>query len=248
MKSFYVAFTILLYLTSGVLFGDNKELYLVESGQRMNGPDVERLQKYLLYNGVDIGPDGVDGWFGTDTDKALRQFQKSKKLPVTGRIVITDIPRELKFQTELKEWPADKAPPRKTAFSKRSVAEGVVKTRFGKITVKAESQYEEELMHLALSPDERFLTYTSFSPMIDMQVSEPLIVTDTLTGGYVTVNGLQILELREGNKFEKIFLETDYSRILDYYWISEKALYITAEVTPYKGKVILATGVLTVKQ
>jgi hypothetical protein len=238
----------MLCLCTGVLFGQNKELYLVESGQRMNGPDVERLQKYLIFNGFDIGPDGVDGWFGADTDKALRQFQKSKKLPVTGRIVITDIPRELKFQTELKEWPADKVPPKKTAFSKRPVVQGVVKTRFGKITVKADPQYEEEIMHLALSHNERFLTYTAFSPMVDMQISEPLVVTDILTGDSIVVNGLHILELREGNKFEKIFLETDYSRILDYYWISEKALYITAEVTPYKGEVILAAGVLTVKQ
>jgi peptidoglycan hydrolase-like protein with peptidoglycan-binding domain len=249
MKSGFFMMLFIIFLCTGVIFAqNNKELFLVKSGQRMSGPDVERLQKYLAYNGIDIGPDGVDGWFGKDTDKALREFQKKQKLKVTGRIDVKDIPQELDLKTALKEWDADK-PPQKRDFSKRLVKEGVIKTWFGKITVKADPQYEEELFELALSPSERFVTYLAFSPMIDMQLGQPLVVTDILTGKNYAVNALQIFtDLNDEYEFGKLFTETDSSQILTYYWISDNELYMAVEVNPYEGKSLRASGVLVIKR
>jgi len=55
------------------------------------GHYVEIAQGYLVSLGYDLGPygpnkDGVDGKFGTITDKAAREFQKSEGLKVDGLI------------------------------------------------------------------------------------------------------------------------------------------------------------------
>jgi len=45
---------------------------------------VRAAQLYLTYLGY--GPGGVDGWFGTGTQKALIKFQKASGLDPTGRL------------------------------------------------------------------------------------------------------------------------------------------------------------------
>lgn len=49
------------------------------------GAGVKTLQKRLVALGYDIGKYGVDGDFGKDTEKAVKQFQIANKLPLTGK-------------------------------------------------------------------------------------------------------------------------------------------------------------------
>jgi cell wall-associated NlpC family hydrolase len=55
-------------------------------GRGANGAWVERLQRKLEKRGFDLGPDGVDGEFGRDTEKAVKAFQKEAGLKVTGKV------------------------------------------------------------------------------------------------------------------------------------------------------------------
>lgn len=48
------------------------------------GPDVVTLQRILLARGYSVGPDGADGDFGANTDKAVRDFQRAHGLTVDG--------------------------------------------------------------------------------------------------------------------------------------------------------------------
>ena len=75
----------------------SEELYLRPSGSRFNGFHVAQLQKVLMYHGYDLGADGADGWFGSMTDRALRNYQADRNIEVTGRIAVRDIP-------ELPQW------------------------------------------------------------------------------------------------------------------------------------------------
>jgi peptidoglycan hydrolase-like protein with peptidoglycan-binding domain len=47
----------------------------------MQGKDVRRVQEALKRAGINIEP---DGFFGNDTDKAVRQFQQQNSLTVDG--------------------------------------------------------------------------------------------------------------------------------------------------------------------
>jgi GH24 family phage-related lysozyme (muramidase) len=49
----------------------------------MQGEDVRRIQEALKRTGINIEP---DGFFGNDTDKAVRQFQQQKRLEVDGAV------------------------------------------------------------------------------------------------------------------------------------------------------------------
>lgn len=49
-------------------------------------PAVQEAQILLLNAGNDVGPDGADGYFGDNTLKAVKEFQKKSGLPVTGKI------------------------------------------------------------------------------------------------------------------------------------------------------------------
>ena len=49
------------------------------------GPDVKEMQSRLIALGFSCGPDGADGEFGDNTEKAVKAFQKAKGLTVNGR-------------------------------------------------------------------------------------------------------------------------------------------------------------------
>jgi len=50
----------------------------------MQGDDVRAVQQALLRAGYSLGPAGVDGLYGPDTEAAVRGFQLANGLPVTG--------------------------------------------------------------------------------------------------------------------------------------------------------------------
>jgi chitosanase len=60
---------------------DGSERVLFLRRPRMRGNDVERLQRALAFP-----EDQVDGVFGTNTDRAVREFQASQGLKVDGKV------------------------------------------------------------------------------------------------------------------------------------------------------------------
>lgn len=50
------------------------------------GEQVKSLQALLIGYGYNCGPEGVDGSFGSSTDKAVRQYQKDRGLEVDGSV------------------------------------------------------------------------------------------------------------------------------------------------------------------
>jgi hypothetical protein len=65
-------------------------LYLRDPELRFSGEQVRALQKFLLFHGSDLGPDGMDGWFGTDTQAALIEYQRKMNLKPDGIIMIRE--------------------------------------------------------------------------------------------------------------------------------------------------------------
>ena len=45
---------------------------------------MRALQQLLILRGCGVGPDGADGEFGVNTEKALRKFQRKKGIEETG--------------------------------------------------------------------------------------------------------------------------------------------------------------------
>ena len=53
---------------------------------KMNGEPVERLQRRLLELGYQLPLYGTDGWFGSETDAAVREFQRRNGLVIDGNV------------------------------------------------------------------------------------------------------------------------------------------------------------------
>lgn len=62
--------------------GSGVQLPVLQKGSK--GPAVETLQILLIGNGFSCGSSGADGYFGADTDVALRRFQKAHGLDADG--------------------------------------------------------------------------------------------------------------------------------------------------------------------
>ena len=60
---------------------DGRERVLFLTRPKMRGDDVERLQRALAFP-----EDQVDGIFGTDTDRAVREFQANQSLKADGKV------------------------------------------------------------------------------------------------------------------------------------------------------------------
>ena len=60
----------------------NISLTMLRKGAK--GEQVKTLQRLLIAMGYDLGKYGADGDFGSATDKAVRAFQKDKKIGVDG--------------------------------------------------------------------------------------------------------------------------------------------------------------------
>lgn len=52
--------------------------------QGSRGEDVRAMQALLILRGYPVGPDGADGDFGGNTDRALRSFQQVRGLELDG--------------------------------------------------------------------------------------------------------------------------------------------------------------------
>jgi hypothetical protein len=68
------------------------------------GPDVVVLQKRLMALGYNIGPDGADGFWGSDTQHAVQVFQYNNHLIEDGIIMPTDPDIENSGQTWKALW------------------------------------------------------------------------------------------------------------------------------------------------
>jgi hypothetical protein len=78
------------------LAGD--ELLRYQEPDRMSGPEVLKMQKLLLHGGFALGPEGVDGWFGPNTERALKAWQNREGQTVTGEYSPTEVPLDLYWQ------------------------------------------------------------------------------------------------------------------------------------------------------
>jgi hypothetical protein len=58
--------------------------YVVHKGDK--GKGVLEIQEYLLKLKYDIGPKGKDGFFGPDTEAAVKKFQQDNNLVVDGKV------------------------------------------------------------------------------------------------------------------------------------------------------------------
>jgi len=56
----------------------------LQEPNRMNGPKVEFLQRRLLELGYQLPTSGADGWFGPETEAAVKEFQRRNGLEVDG--------------------------------------------------------------------------------------------------------------------------------------------------------------------
>lgn len=60
--------------------------YITLTSPLQRGPDIKEWQEQMIENGYDLGPDGADGIFGTNSHQALLKFQKDQKLEADGVI------------------------------------------------------------------------------------------------------------------------------------------------------------------
>jgi peptidoglycan hydrolase-like protein with peptidoglycan-binding domain len=60
----------------------NVEMPIIKKGSK--GGFVKTLQRLLVALGYSCGSSGIDGDFGSATDKAVRAYQKKKNLGVDG--------------------------------------------------------------------------------------------------------------------------------------------------------------------
>lgn len=84
------------------------------------GDDVKKLQKDLINMGYDVGPDGADGDYGTNTNNAVMKFQRQHHIePVDGevgddtRAVLKEILEKSDNETSAEPIPDDKIPRQK---------------------------------------------------------------------------------------------------------------------------------------
>lgn len=227
--------------------GPQDELYLCDPEPRLHGDQVRELQRSLAFFGMDIGSDGIDSWFGADTDRALREYQNERNLNRTGRISIQDIPPIPMW------WPAsestrdtvnEKDIP-ESAYSGTSINSSgldslTVTSRFGSIDIPVlKGGYTRD--GFLLSPDSRFIVSHSVHPA-DSQ--DAVSLWDIVSGQSFTFFAEEAL-LDEG--YQGLRQGFTSPRIHDFYWISDDRLCIVVTAVedsdgPVKGLIIVRPG------
>jgi hypothetical protein len=233
-KLFFIIFLSILFHPVIHLPADEpEELYLVSEGDRFHGESVLRLQKFLVYEGFTIGPDGVDGWFGQDTDKALRQYQEVNKLPVTGKIAVSDIPAELSWVTSLKPIEANSFPPLWEQDLRVLKETGRYRTWYGTFTLPFSHDPDLQYELVELSPNQRFYCTLVYSPMMEQQMGQPLYVYDILTEKSRMISALDMYAHRmEEEDYIELYNRTENSEYAKVRWTrgSNLAIWVTVYV------------------
>ena len=70
--------------TEGFWQDDNRPRILRLRRPLMRGGDVKRVQQALINLGYSLAPDGVDGFYGSVTETAVKKFQQDKGIDVDG--------------------------------------------------------------------------------------------------------------------------------------------------------------------
>jgi len=179
----------------------DEELYLRDPDPRFNGPQVKELQRFLLFCGEDIGSDGMDGWFGKDTQAALISYQASRGLEQTGRITPSDFSIPLiwtpyllsTFNRGLEEGPfpghADEA------IDYRPTPEGNLRINgyYGSIEIPSSEIRRQGYQDFSLSPEGRFLAVMGKDPAdSDQWIGNHIKVWDILSGGEIQIYAYEI--------------------------------------------------------
>lgn len=193
----------------------------------MQGPDVERLQKMLIYYGHDLGSDGADGWFGPATERALKAYQQSKGQKPTGTIAVSEIESELAWSLNIspgkmgkKPQPSQKQQPLTIEFEKSLK----LKNYYGNHTVLTKSKIEEHYSEHLLSPSGRYLACRYYNPYAEGGgYSVGIYFLDLLTGNsQVLYGGALIQQVKEFKDAEV------YSTVVDnFYWDENNRLVVT---------------------
>ena len=234
-------FVLILFLFTTTIFpraGDT-DLYLKKTGTRMNGRLVEQLQKFLLYNGFSIGEDGVDGWFGQDTEAAVKEYQKFNKLEVTGVFNSSDIEKDLSWKPVINQLKESVPSPEKGKQREVSLNNDILITYFGQIKIVEEYQGRIIMKYVFidgnneiqvaqtmsrvsnLSPSSRFIAFLDF----DYYGSHAVFCIDILTE---KVYSISLSELERSSK--KDVGKRDYYYVREIYWSDNENLFFSLSV------------------
>jgi peptidoglycan hydrolase-like protein with peptidoglycan-binding domain len=92
-------------LLAVLVFGVVAAMLPAQTGQvlelttpRIHNSAVVDLQRFLAWSGYSLGTDGIDGWFGNDTESAVRRYQRDAGMEATGRIRLSEIDFNLTFE------------------------------------------------------------------------------------------------------------------------------------------------------
>ena len=237
MKPFPFILLFLLIPGAGFLSAqETEELYLKTEGTRFHGAPVIRLQRYLLSRGFTLGPDGVDGWFGGDTDKALRAFQKAEGLPVTGRIAAADIPEKLEWKRVLEHKAPRGRPELSRAEPYKIEKDGTYNTGYGPFTIDSTRYGEAQfVLPRIFSPNKRFYYTQYYTPEAELQMGQPLIIFDTLTEKEDHLSALNAYIDVNDPGYGDLYEQTYFSQFMTVQWTEDNNLYMELAVDRRDG-------------
>ena len=196
---------------------------------KLKGAEVEQLQKVLLYYGFDLDKWGVDGVFGQATEKALKEYQKSIGKEPTGIISVDDIQIELIWEPKIT------GPVQKSVILKKNSRDSTIfagkklTTRFGSWNIPSENNLGEKYYNFQLSPSERFIIASFYSPNGDQSFGIPFYCHDLLTNKKELYYGFQIIG-RNSDKDQNLIAEGKLSILIkSIYWSVNEQLFINIE-------------------
>jgi hypothetical protein len=219
----FAAIAVFTFLIFPPLFCQVEEgelLYLRDPNPRFHGRAVEELQKFLVYEGFNIGPDGVDGWFGKDTEKAVKAYQESLGSARTGRILYGRFPRDLEWKNEVIPWEKEELPEADPGQIKIPESETGLSTYYGMWDLPREDKGGVRYFEHLLSPSGRYAAYRYYHPQMDPSAGMPVYVYDILTEKQSILYPFQAAESDSPGLAGGAFSE--------FYWINGNELLLKA--------------------